>query len=80
MAGLNYVWNDKALRLMFLVIIAVNFFFVGPILVGIPVLADQRLVEGAMAFGLLMSAFAGGNNFIRIESALVPVGSTPSSG
>ncbi|MCP4420908.1 MAG: MFS transporter [Chloroflexi bacterium] len=47
--------------MMFLVIIAINFLFVGPILVGIPVLADQRLAEGALAFGLLMSAFAGGN-------------------
>lgn len=60
-AGLEYVWNDAALRLMFLVIIAINFLFVGPILVGIPVLANQHLTEGAMAFGLLMSAFAGGN-------------------
>ena len=60
-AGLNYVWNDQALRLIFLVIAAVNFLFVGPILVGIPVLADQRLAEGAIAFGLLMSAFAVGN-------------------
>jgi MFS family permease len=39
----------------------VNFLFVGPLLVGIPVLADQRLPEGAVAFGLLMSAYAGGN-------------------
>ncbi len=39
----------------------VNFLFVGPILIGIPVLADQRLPEGAVAFGLLMSGFAGGN-------------------
>ncbi len=61
MSGLKYVWDDQALRLMFLVIIAINFLFVGPILVGIPVLADQRLAEGALAFGLLMSAFAGGN-------------------
>jgi MFS family permease len=61
MAGLKYVWDDQALRLMFLVIIAINFLFVGPILVGIPVLADQRLIEGARAFGLLMSAFAIGN-------------------
>jgi MFS family permease len=60
-AGLKYVWDDKALRLIFLVIAAVNFLFVGPILVGIPVLADQRLAEGAVAFGLLMSAFAVGN-------------------
>jgi MFS family permease len=61
MAGLKYVWDDPALRLMFLVVIAINFLFVGPILVGIPVLADQRLAEGARAFGLLMSAFAIGN-------------------
>jgi len=60
-AGLKYVWNDQAIRLIFLVIAAVNFLFVGPILVGIPVLADQRLAEGAVAFGLLMSAFAVGN-------------------
>jgi MFS family permease len=38
-----------------------NFLLIGPIMVGIPVLADQRLPEGATAFGLLMSAFAGGN-------------------
>jgi DHA3 family macrolide efflux protein-like MFS transporter len=61
MAGLKYVWDDPAMRLMFLIIAAVNFLFVGPILVGIPVLADQRLAEGAVAFGLLMSGFAGGN-------------------
>lgn len=61
LAGLQYLWNDKALRLMFLVILAINFLVVGPLLVGIPVLADQRLPEGAVAFGLLMSASAGGN-------------------
>jgi MFS family permease len=55
------LWNDKPLRLMFLVIMAINFLIVGPLLVGIPVLADQRLPEGAAAFGLLMSASAGGN-------------------
>ena len=46
---------------MFLVLAAVNFLLIGPILVGIPVLADTRLPEGAVAFGLLMSAFSGGN-------------------
>ena len=57
LAGLKHMWDDQALRLIFLVIAAVNFLFVGPILVGVPVLADQRLPEGAMAFGLLMSGF-----------------------
>jgi MFS family permease len=61
LAGVKYLWGEKVLRLMFLVITAVNFLIVGPLLVGIPVLASQRLPEGAVAFGLLMSAYAGGN-------------------
>jgi len=61
LSGVKYLWKDEALRLMFLFLMAVNFLVVGPLLVGIPVLADTRLPEGATAFGLLMSAFAGGN-------------------
>jgi MFS family permease len=61
LAGIQYLWSDKTLRLMFMIILAVNFLLIGPLLVGIPVLADQRLPEGAVAFGLLMSAYAGGN-------------------
>jgi MFS family permease len=61
LTGMKYLWTDKALWMMFLVLTAVNFLLVGPLLVGIPVLADQRLPEGAVAFGLLMSAYAGGN-------------------
>jgi MFS family permease len=61
LAGVKYLWQDRVLRLMFLTLTAVNFLIVGPILVGIPVLADQRLPEGAVAYGILMSAFAGGN-------------------
>jgi MFS family permease len=59
--GITYLWTDKSLRLIFLVMTAINFFLMGPIMVGIPVLADQRLPEGATAFGFLMSAFAGGS-------------------
>jgi MFS family permease len=61
LAGIKYLWSDEVLRLMFLVLTAVNFLLIGPLLVGIPVLADQRLPEGAVAFGLLMSAFSGGS-------------------
>jgi MFS family permease len=59
--GIRYLWRDEALRLLFLVLIAVNFFVVGPLLVGIPVLSHERLPQGAMAFGLLMGAFSVGN-------------------
>jgi len=57
----GYLWNHAGLRFMFVTMAAVNFLFTGPLLVGIPVLADQRLPEGARAFGFLMSAYAGGN-------------------
>jgi MFS family permease len=60
-AGMKFLWNDQALRLMFLVITALNFLFIGPVLVGVPVLANQYLPEGALAFGLLVSGLAGGN-------------------
>jgi len=72
LAGMKFLWNDKPLWLMFLVITAINFLFVGPIEVGIPVLADQRLAEGAVAFGLLMSAFAGGNLVGYLLSGSLP--------
>lgn len=61
LAGIRYLWSDQALRLLFVVMLAVNFLLLGPLLVGIPVLASQRLAEGAVAFGLLMSGYAGGN-------------------
>jgi MFS family permease len=78
LAGVKYLWDDKPLRLMFLVIMAVNFLFVGPLLVGIPVLANQRLPEGAVAFGLLMSAFSGGNlaGYLLAGSLPRPSGNT----
>jgi MFS family permease len=61
LAGMKYIRTDEALLLIILVIAGLNFSLIGPIMVGIPVLADQRLPEGATAFGLLMSAYAGGN-------------------
>jgi MFS family permease len=60
-SGVKYLWDDPLLRLMFILIAAANFFFSGPLLVGIPVLANTRLPEGAMAFGMIMSAYAAGN-------------------
>jgi MFS family permease len=78
LAGMKYLWADKALRLMFMVMVAMNFLFVGPLLVGIPVLASQRLPEGAVAFGLLMSAYAGGNlaGYLLAGSMPRPTGKT----
>ncbi len=59
--GFRHLWDDDAMRFVFCVLAAVNLFVVGPLLVGIPLLAHQRLASGAMAFGVLMGAFAAGN-------------------
>jgi MFS family permease len=57
---------------MFIVTAAVNLFITGPLIVGIPVLADQRLAEGARAFGFIMSAYAGGNLLGALLSGVLP--------
>jgi MFS family permease len=68
----RYLAQHRALRLVILIAAVVNFLFTGPLLVGIPVLADQRLVEGAAAFGLLMSAYAGGNLLGYVLAGTLP--------
>lgn len=70
--GWAYLWDHAGIRLMFVLMAAINFLFVGPILVGIPVLADVRLSEGARAFGYLMSAFAGGNLLGLVLAGVLP--------
>ena len=62
---------------MFLVITAINFLIAGPLLVGIPVLASQRLPEGAVAFGLLMSAYSGGSLAGYLIAGAIPRASGP---
>jgi len=57
--GLRLVWSDPILRTMIMLTAAINFFFTGPMGVGIPVLSNH-LPEGAAAFGAILSAFGGG--------------------
>jgi MFS family permease len=59
--GLAYMWADPLLRILLLLVLAVNFLAVGPLLVGVPILAHERLPGGAAAYGAIMSAFGGGS-------------------
>ncbi|MBE2237344.1 MAG: MFS transporter [Caldilineaceae bacterium] len=59
--GLHYAWEQPMLRSLLILIAALNLLIVGPLAVGVPVLANQRLAEGAAAFGIIMGAYAGGN-------------------
>ena len=58
--GINYTWNNRSLRAVLLVLIMLNFLIIGPLRVGIPSLADSRFSGGAMAFGIMSSAWGGG--------------------
>jgi len=70
--GVQYFWKHTNLRFIFILMMAFNFLFNGPLQVGVPVLADQRLPGGARAFGFLMSAFAGGNLFGYLLAGALP--------
>jgi hypothetical protein len=59
--GLRHIESDLAMRFVVCLLAAVNLFVVGPLLVGIPLLAHDRLAASASAFGVLMGAFAIGN-------------------
>jgi hypothetical protein len=58
LSAVRFVWGDPFLRAMVILLAVVNFIFVGPLMVGLPVLANTRLVEGAAAFGIVMSVFS----------------------
>ncbi len=70
--GLVTVGRDVKLRTIFLIIAASNLLVVGPIGVGIPVLADTRFPEGAAAFGIIMSAYGGGSLLGTLLSGILP--------
>jgi MFS family permease len=72
--GIAFLWSENLLRTILILMVAANFLFVGPILVGIPVLADTRLSGGAAAYGMVISAFGCGNLLgILLTSSLIQV-------
>jgi hypothetical protein len=56
-AGFAYVWRDPPVRSLLVLVAAFNFAFNGPLLVGLPYLADARFEGGAAAFGVMLSAY-----------------------
>ncbi len=59
--GLRYAIGNLTVRTLVIVVALANFFVTGPLMVGIPVLASERLPQGAAAFGLIVSGYALGN-------------------
>jgi MFS family permease len=70
--GLSWVWKELEIRWMLVIIACANLFVSGPLLVGLPVLSSQRLEHGAVAFGLILSVFAGGNLLGMLGAGTLP--------
>jgi MFS family permease len=70
--GITYLVKDPALRLMFILMAVANLAFGGSVIVGIPYLANTRFPEGAVAYGLILSGYAGGNLLGIILSGTFP--------
>ena len=59
--GLKYALSQPVFRWMLGLIAAANLLLIGPLMVGVPVLAQTRFSQGAAAFGLLIAAYGLGN-------------------
>jgi len=59
-SGVAYAWRDPAVRSLILLVAALNFAFTGPLLVGLPYLANTRFEGGAAALGIIISAYGAG--------------------
>lgn len=70
--GFSFMLKDPVLRMMFIMIALANLCFTGPLLVGIPFLADTRFAGGAAAYGIIISGYAGGNLLGIILSGVLP--------
>src|SRR5262245_56908209 len=57
--GLRYVFNDSGMRTMIAFSTSLNFFIMGPIMVGLAIIA-KRQFNSATAYGIMFSAFAFG--------------------
>jgi MFS family permease len=71
--GIAFIAKSRKILLMFLIMALINFLFTGPAFVGIPVLAKDRLPEGAAAYGLLMAALAIGTLIGALASGVIKV-------
>ncbi|MEH7458041.1 MFS transporter [Bacillus sp. JJ1127] len=60
LAGLQYVWNMPFLKSILFILMTINVFFFGPLLMGIPLLANEVLHGKAVEVSFLQSSYQGG--------------------
>src|SRR5688572_7329461 len=70
--GIGFVAKMPAVRVMVLLSMSANMLIVGPLEVGLPLVAYTRLPEGAAAFGLITAAFGGGSLLGMVAATMLP--------
>jgi len=71
-AGLRFTVARPVFLWMLGMIAAVNLLLIGPLMVGVPVLAQTRFTQGAAAFGTLIAAYGLGNLAGMIGAGTLP--------
>jgi len=79
--GLHYVWHMPFLKNMMMILIIINFFFFGPLTIGIPLLVnnvlhgeamDLSILQGSYEIGMLLGAlFIGILNLTRRKALII---------
>ncbi len=70
--GIRFARVDGAVFTIFLLVAGVEFLIEGPVIVGIPVLADMWLAEGVLALGVISAGFAGGSILGAVLAGTLP--------
>ena len=70
--GLRYAASVPAFRWLFGMIASANLLLIGPLTVGVPVLAQNRLAGGAFAYGIIIGAYGLGNLGGMLTGASLP--------
>ena len=70
--GIGFVVKMPSIRVMVLLSMSANLLIVGPLEIGLPIVAYTRLAEGAVAFGLITAAFGGGSLIGMVAATVLP--------
>ncbi len=70
--GIQYARADGAMLAISLLIVQMELLMRGPVTVGMPVLAHSRLAGGALALGIITSAYAGGSVLGTVLAGALP--------
>jgi predicted MFS family arabinose efflux permease len=70
--GLRFAMSRPGFRWMLGMVAGANMALVGPLTVGVPVLAQTRFVEGVAAYGMILAAYGIGNLLGMIGAGTLP--------